>query len=178
MWTWSARKRLDEFRDRLRAKCETAGPGEWVIGEGWDETLWPVKTLPTRWDLDEVSRQPSRFTSSAWTDISEWRTRTPCNSPVSPSPRAIPRAERSIATRTARPPAFCARKRKSWCSRRFPSRRPRSGGKRIELALADLASHGVTSAQDYSQWEDFQVYEELEREGKLTARISEWLSFR
>jgi predicted amidohydrolase YtcJ len=47
----------------------------------------------------------------------------------------------------------------------------------IELALADLASHGITSAQDNSQWQDFQIYEELEHEGKLTARISEWLPF-
>jgi len=36
----------------------------------------------------------------------------------------------------------------------------------------------VTSAQDYSpEWENFQIYEELEKEGKLTARISEWLPF-
>ena len=48
----------------------------------------------------------------------------------------------------------------------------------IETALADLASHGITSAQDYSpQWEDFQIYEEIEKEGKLTTRISEWLPF-
>jgi predicted amidohydrolase YtcJ len=47
----------------------------------------------------------------------------------------------------------------------------------IDLALADLASHGITSAQDNSSWEDFQIYEELEKEGKLTARISEWLPF-
>jgi hypothetical protein len=48
----------------------------------------------------------------------------------------------------------------------------------IEVALTDLASHGVTSAQDYSpDWENFQIYEELEKEGKLTARISEWLPF-
>jgi len=48
----------------------------------------------------------------------------------------------------------------------------------IELALADLAQHGVTSAQDYSPvWENFQIYEELEKEGKLTARITEWLPF-
>src|SRR5207237_8457874 len=26
-------------------------------------------------------------------------------------------------------------------------------------------------------WEDFQIYEELEKEGKLTARITEWLPF-
>ncbi len=48
----------------------------------------------------------------------------------------------------------------------------------LEVALADLAEHGVTSAQDYSpDWENFQIYEDLEKEGKLTARISEWLPF-
>jgi predicted amidohydrolase YtcJ len=36
----------------------------------------------------------------------------------------------------------------------------------------------VTSAQDYSpNWENFQIYEDLEKEGKLTARIAEWLPF-
>jgi predicted amidohydrolase YtcJ len=42
----------------------------------------------------------------------------------------------------------------------------------------------VTSVQDFSsdsssegQWRNFAVFEQLEREGKLTARISEWLPF-
>src|SRR5438046_9814009 len=35
----------------------------------------------------------------------------------------------------------------------------------------------MSSVQDNSGWEDFQVYEQLEREGKLTVRISEWLAF-
>ena len=48
-------KSLDEFRERIRAKVEAAKAGDWILGGGWDETLWPVKTLPTRWDLDEVS---------------------------------------------------------------------------------------------------------------------------
>jgi hypothetical protein len=48
----------------------------------------------------------------------------------------------------------------------------------IEIALADLAEHGVTSAQDYSpDWANFQIYEALEKEGKLTARLSTWLPF-
>jgi predicted amidohydrolase YtcJ len=48
----------------------------------------------------------------------------------------------------------------------------------IELGLADLAEHGVTSAQDGSApWENFQIYEEIQKEGKLTARIYEWLPF-
>jgi predicted amidohydrolase YtcJ len=48
----------------------------------------------------------------------------------------------------------------------------------IEVALEDLAEHGITSAQDYSpDWENFQIYEEIEKDGKLSARISEWLPF-
>ena len=39
----------------MRKKVEQAKPGEWILGAGWDETLWPVKVTPTRWDLDEVS---------------------------------------------------------------------------------------------------------------------------
>jgi predicted amidohydrolase YtcJ len=57
-----------------------------------------------------------------------------------------------------------------------PTREQRRRG--IEVALADLAAHGITSAQDYSpDWENFQIYEELEKEGLLTVRISEWLPF-
>src|SRR5205823_5319786 len=54
----------------------------------------------------------------------------------------------------------------------------------IELALAEAARWGVTSVQDSisveddpAEWNNFLVYEDLEREGKLTARISAWLPF-
>src|SRR6202000_2929479 len=47
----------------------------------------------------------------------------------------------------------------------------------IVLALTDAVAHGVTSVQDNSDWNDFLVYQELEREGRLLVRISEWLSF-
>src|SRR5262249_45980885 len=47
----------------------------------------------------------------------------------------------------------------------------------IEAALADAASWGITSAQDNSSWDDFQTYESIEKDGKLTLRICEWLPF-
>ena len=47
-----------------------------------------------------------------------------------------------------------------------------------ELAIADALTHGVTSVQDFSDWEDFLVFEELEKEGKLNLRITEWLPFK
>ena len=48
-------KSLDELRERVQKKVGDSKAGEWILGGGWDETLWPVKTTPTRWDLDEVS---------------------------------------------------------------------------------------------------------------------------
>ena len=38
-----------------RPRWRRPKPGEWILGGGWDETMWPVPTLPSRWDLDEVS---------------------------------------------------------------------------------------------------------------------------
>src|SRR5438445_3342440 len=52
---------LTDFRDRIRARVETAEPAEWIVGSGWDQTLWPVKELPSRWDIDEVSREHPVF---------------------------------------------------------------------------------------------------------------------
>jgi predicted amidohydrolase YtcJ len=49
--------------------------------------------------------------------------------------------------------------------------------KALELSIADALSHGVTSVQDYSDWEDFLVLEQMEHEGKLHVRVSEWLTF-
>ena len=39
-------KSLEEFRERVLHQVETAKPGEWILGGGWDETLWPVKVRP------------------------------------------------------------------------------------------------------------------------------------
>src|ERR1700675_2643405 len=48
-------KNLDEFRARIQAKVKTAKPDEWILGGGWDETMWRGQALPNRWDLDEIS---------------------------------------------------------------------------------------------------------------------------
>ena len=45
------------------------------------------------------------------------------------------------------------------------------------MALQDAVSHGVTTVQDFSDWDDFLVFEQMESEGKLPARIGEWIPF-
>ena len=45
------------------------------------------------------------------------------------------------------------------------------------MVFAELARNGVTSVQDNSDWDDFDVYKDMKQEGKLTVRITEWLHF-
>jgi hypothetical protein len=169
-------KTLDEFRERLRAKIETAEPGSWVVGEGWDETLWPVKVVPTRWDLDEVSKDHPVYLGRVDGHIAVANTRALQLASVTVASRD-PDGGKIDRDEAGTPNGILREKAKGAVEAVMPKPTPQKRRHAIELALADLASHGVTSAQDYSDWENFQVYEELERDGKLTARISEWLSF-
>jgi predicted amidohydrolase YtcJ len=176
-------KTLEEFRERVRARVEKAGPAEWIVGSGWDETLWPVKTMPNRWDLDEVSNGHPVFL-----------VRVDEHSAVA-NTRALQLASVTLASRdpegghidrneNGEPTGILRENALGTVRAVIPkaSREKRRHG--IEMALADLAEYGVTSAQGCSTleetcstWEDFQIYEDLEKEGKLTARITEWLSF-
>ena len=169
-------KSLDEFRDRIRAKLDSIAPGDWVIGAGWDETLWPVKTPPTRWDIDEVT-----------TDHPVLMTRVDGHIAVA-NTRALQLASITIASRdpkggkidrdsTGQPTGVLRDTAMQAVRDVLPAPTHDKRRQAMEAALADLAKWGITSAQDNSSWEDFQVLEEIEKDGKLTARISEWLPF-
>jgi len=169
-------KTLDEFRDRLRAKCDAAASGDWVVGEGWDETLWPVKVLPSRWDLDEVSGSHPVYLVRVDTHMAVANTRALQLASVTVASRD-PDGGKIDRDDSGTPTGILREKAEALVTNVIPKPTHEKRRHAIEVALADLASHGITSAQDFSTWEDFQIYEELEAEGKLTARISEWLPF-
>ncbi|HMD18433.1 MAG TPA: amidohydrolase [Terriglobales bacterium] len=169
-------KTLDEFRERLRAKCDAAEAGDWVVGEGWDETLWPVKVLPTRWDLDEVSGKHPVYLRRVDGHIGVANTRALQLASITVATKD-PEAGKIDRDESGTPTGVLREKAQQAVQAVIPKPSHDKRRQAIELALADLAGHGVTSAQDYSQWDDFKIYEELEHEGKLTARISEWLNF-
>ncbi len=169
-------KTLDEFRERIRAKADKAEPGEWIVGGGWDETLWPVTVLPTRWDVDEVSSGHPVFLTRVDGHIAVANTRALQLASITVASRD-PEAGKIDRDEAGTPNGILRETAQEAVRAVIPKPTHEKRRQAIEVALADLASHGITSAQDNSQWEDFQIYEELEREGKLTARISEWLPF-
>jgi predicted amidohydrolase YtcJ len=170
-------KSLDELRDRVMKKVEEAKAGDWILGSGWDETLWPVKATPTRWDLDEVSGGHPVFLGRIDGHIAVANTRALQLASITLASRD-PQGGHIDRNENGEPTGILRETAQSAVLEVIPKPSHQLRREGLELALADLAEHGVTSAQDYSpNWENFQIYEELEKEGKLTARISEWLPF-
>ena len=169
-------KSLAEMQSRIRQAAEKAQPGAWLEGGGWDHTLWASKTLPTKADMDAVTAgHPAFFvrvdghiavTNSAALAAAGVTRDTP-----DPQGGKIDRDASGDATGIIRETA------QRLVATKIPPPTPGLRRKGDLLVLEDAVSHGVTSVQDNSDWEDFLVYEQLEKEGKLPARISEWLPF-
>jgi predicted amidohydrolase YtcJ len=167
---------LAEMQSRIQKAAQSAAPGAWLSGGGWDHTLWPSKTLPTKSDLDSVTSGHPAFFVRVDGHIAIANSVALANAGITrstPDPQGgkIDRDANGDATGIIRETA------QGLIEKKIP---PPSADQRLKgdlLALEDAVSHGVTSVQDNSDWEDFLVYEQLEKEDKLPARISEWLPF-
>jgi predicted amidohydrolase YtcJ len=142
-----------------------------------------VKELPSRWDIDEVTKDHPVFLERVDGHIAVANTRALQLASLTVASKDPPGGKidrdttgqaMGIVRETARQ-AITAVSPKPTHDRRRQA---------IETALQELARSGITSVQDNSDyqdsklsWDDFQILEEIEREGKLTVRITEWLHF-
>ena len=46
---------LDQLLDLVAQRARETSPGEWILGQGWDQERWPARRFPTAADLDRVA---------------------------------------------------------------------------------------------------------------------------
>lgn len=46
---------LQEMCQRIATKVQSTPPGQWLVGWGWNQTLWSENRFPTRQDLDTIT---------------------------------------------------------------------------------------------------------------------------
>jgi hypothetical protein len=170
-------KSVAELQKRLAEGAAQHKEGEWIRGSGWDHTFWPDKKFPNRQQLDEVSpKNPVILThisghvavaNSLALQLAGINKTTP-----NPAGGEIERDAAGEATGMLKEGAAMG-----LVDSKIPPPSMEQRRRGIELALADVAQHGVTSVQDNSAWEDFLTYRAIKNDGKLTVRITEWLPF-
>jgi predicted amidohydrolase YtcJ len=173
---------MQEFQDRIRKRLEMADPQEWITGSGWDETLWQGGQLPTRWDIDEVTTEHPVFLVRIDGHVAVVNTMALRVARITVATKSPAGGEIARDTSGA-PDGILRETAQTLVSSLIPPPTADKQRQAIELALQDIARSGVTSVQDFSGQDadsnltNFKILEQLESEGKLTARISEWLPF-
>ncbi len=168
-------KTVEEAKARVAAKVREVKPGEWIIGRGWDHTLWGGK-FPTRADLDAVAPNNPVYLVRvdghvAWVNSKAIELAKIDKNTKAPEGGEIERDAAGTATgilkETAQNLVFAL----------VPPPTPEQLNKAMTLALDLARRYGITSVQDNSGYETTKLYREFLKADKLTVRVSEWQNF-
>jgi hypothetical protein len=161
---------------KIETFAKVAPPGHWLTGGNWDHTLWADKTLPTRQDLDKVTGSHPTFLDRIDGHISIANSAALAAAGI--TGKTMPPQGGAIdLDASGEPTGILRESAQDLVYKVIPPPSHDDRRKADELAIADALAHGVTSVQDFSDWQDFLVFEELEKEGSLNLRIGEWLPF-
>ncbi len=168
---------LAEVQKRLKDEVAKHKPGEWIVGEGWDQTKWPDKQFPNRSELDLVAPDNPVFLEHVSGHIAVVNTEALKHAEITtdtknPGGGEIERSAEGDATGILKEGAAM-----QLVEQRIPSPKEDELRHGLELVFSELAQNGVTSVQDNSDWDDFETFREFKEQGKLTVRITEWLHF-
>ena len=167
---------LAEMLARIQAKAQPSPKGHWLTGGGWDHTLWTNKTLPTRQDLDKVTNNHPALLERIDGHIAIANTAALKAANITAQTQA-PKGGAIDLDSQGQPTGILRDTEMEEVEKIIPPPTPEERKQGLQLVIEDAISHGLTSVQDNSDWETFLVMEDLEKEGNLKIRISEWLPF-
>jgi predicted amidohydrolase YtcJ len=167
---------LEEAKARIAAKIRELPPGAWILGRGWDHTLWGGQ-WPTKSDLDAVAPNNPVFVQRVDGHVSWANTLALSRANVTRETRS-PEGGEILHDQQGEPTGILKETAAALVGRVVPAPTREQKLQAIERALAEARRYGITSVQDsVSGYETLALYRELLASDKLTVRISEWLDF-
>lgn len=164
--------------EMVAARAREVGPGEWVVGRGWNHELWPGRQWPCKEDLDAAAPDnPVALTRldghSLWANSRALKAAgLDRHSPEYPGGEILRTPEGELTGILIDTPAFKVRQA-------IPPRTEAQVREACLRAQADMFRYGITSVGDAWQMpEDHALLGALYREGKLRIRIYGMLSSR
>ncbi len=176
-----------EFQERIRARLTDYKPDEWILGRGWDHTLWPEKRFPTRQDLDAISTNYPMLFGRLDGHVAIASSRALKIAGITRNTPDPPGGHIERDADSGEPTGVLEESAMFIVYRRVAHYSADQRRRAFQLVMDEAVQHGVTSVQDNSVmdaddsanygWQNFLVLDQLKREGKLKFRITEWLPF-
>ncbi len=178
--------RLDECRspeemmELVRRRAANTPPGEWVIGQGWNEGNFPGGRLPTRHDIDPATSEHlvvlKRFFNTYL--VNSHTLRMAGIDRHTPDPKGG-RIEHDA---DGEPNGLIRANAKALIDRLIPKPTPEQMKEALRLACAQVHRFGITSVIEPGLYaEEIHAYQSFYRDGELSVRVSlmpNWYGFR
>ena len=166
---------LDEARQRIAGKVKETPKGEWILGRGWDHTLWNNR-LPTKQDLDDIAPDNPVFFQRvdghiAWANSAAFKLANITKDTKNPQGGEI------VRDANGEPAGVVKETAQGLVDKVIPPPSAEMVYKGLTLALAEAKKYGLTSIQGGEDAVAMPVYEKLLAENKLTARVAIWQDF-
>jgi predicted amidohydrolase YtcJ len=168
-------KSLEEAKARIAAKVRELPPGSWILGRGWDHTLWGGQ-WPTRQDLDAVAPENPVFVERVDGHVS-WANSLALRKAGVTRETQAPAGGEILHDASGEPTGILKETASQLVARVVPQPTRAEQMQALERALMEARRYGLTSIQDNSGYETTKLYRELLARGKLTVRVAEWQNF-
>lgn len=168
-------KTIEEAKRRIANKIKELPKGAWVLGRGWDHTLWNNR-LPTRQDLDEVSPDNPVFVQRVDGHIAWGNSLAFKKAGVTRASKA-PTGGEIVFDRNGEPAGVLKETAQQLVTRVVPKTTDAEKLKGLQLAMDLAKRYGLTSAQGGADYSSIPIYRELLKRDKLTIRIAVWQNF-
>ncbi|OGC80014.1 MAG: hypothetical protein A2W07_07790 [candidate division Zixibacteria bacterium RBG_16_43_9] len=166
---------FEEIGERIKDKVSKLQPGSWILGRGWDHTLFNQGKWPDKTFLDKITPQNPVYLKRidghvGWVNslaLQMSKIDKNCSSPEGGT--IIEDAH------TGEPIGILLENAMQLVERIIPKPSFKEQTLAIREAVKEANRFGITSVQDNSDVEVLEVYKKLLEKDELKVRVSEWL---
>jgi predicted amidohydrolase YtcJ len=165
----------EDFAARIGARARESGEGAWILNGDWDHERFSPPELPRREWIDAATPRNPVFVNRIDEHMALANSLALRMAGITKDTPAPAGGEIVKDPGTGEPTGILKDAAMELVAAKVPA--PSLGDKLRagEAALAEAASRGVTSVHEMADASSFEVFEELDRDDKLTARLSIYL---
>ncbi|MDQ5836869.1 MAG: amidohydrolase [Acidobacteriota bacterium] len=170
-------KSLAEAKQRVAARVGEVQPGTWILGRGWDHTLWGGE-WPSKRDLDEVAPNNPVFLSRV-DGHTNWANSLALAKAGITRATPDPKGGEIVRDAAGEPTGILKETAGGLVAQVIPDPTHDEMAEALTRALAEARRYGITSIQtnDVPSTGATPLYREFLKAGKLTVRVAEWQQF-
>jgi predicted amidohydrolase YtcJ len=160
-----------EFARRIGEQARKLGVGRWITGGSWDHEQWPGAPLPARELIDEVTPQNPVFVSRLDGHMGLANSVALRMAGIAKETHDPPGGTIVRDAKSGEPTGVLKDAAQDLIAAVIPKPSDAEYDEALRVALAEAARVGITSIQDITPWDHYEVYKRFRDAGRLTVHI-------